>query len=237
MKTQRILLIARPWLVVVLLVALLVWGGIASATAPRQNQRRCQVGKGTDEGTQSPPRLPRRRLAAVKDADAYPSTPTAVVAAFVEAGFNAASPEELCQSDDVVQRSQYHEEAFNPGWDCWPIILGYRITETNENGNAARVKVIYWKIGYVGQDELTLEKNTTRDEVAYELDNQQGYWRISSPYGPPCISVKTAIALLECFIEQDQPPPPLDPTRVENLKKDIRSLRKLQKSCTPNWRR
>jgi len=153
-----------------------------------------------------------------KSSDAYPTSPEGVVKAFVWLHFAGAANEVI---GDVKKQLQYTTWEKEPSSDNFCIALKYNVTNWIERPNNATVKVVYQVIGHLLGFELAIERG--EEIVYYELLNDKGLWKISSPAYVPCISNNTAIKILE--FEKDRRSK-IDPKEGERMKKYIDILKK-----------
>jgi len=152
-----------------------------------------------------------------KATTAYPDTPEGVVEAYLKTVFQPATVKELSESGDVDEKFRYFEKRSSPGYDCFYIALGYKVSKLRQDEKNAKIAVTYDDVGSACGDGLD-SRNRAPHKVIYHVAKKRGLWKIIAPYGPPHVSVKTAIQVYKRLME-------VFPERRETLQTNIDSLK------------
>ncbi len=153
-----------------------------------------------------------------KSLDTYPITPEGVVEAFVRAYFDGVADEVIGDPNKVLQYTTW--EGYSSS-DVWLIALNYRITKHLQISNRAEVKVVFKIIGTLaGFENLGIGEHEAIAYIGLVKDNDK--WKISYPAGGSCVSVKTAIKILEFGMIYYKD----DLKKMEEIKKNINILKK-----------
>ncbi len=133
-------------------------------------------------------------LAASVDASAakYPSTPEAVVRAYLDADFGGAGT----SSETFPTLIQYATWPDAPGWDTFTIVSGYRTAPLGRpTSRRAKVRATYAVLGVLEGEEA---KETPKEQIIdYVLVRRGGGWKIASPQLEPHVSTAVAMEIVD----------------------------------------
>lgn len=125
-------------------------------------------------------------------AAAYPSTPEAVVRAYLDADFGGAGTD----SDTFPNLKQYAVWPDAPGWDTFTIVSGYRTAPLGRpTSRRAKVRATYAVLGVLEGEEA---KETPKEQIIdYVLVRRGGGWKIASPQLEPHVSTDVAMKIVD----------------------------------------
>lgn len=121
----------------------------------------------------------------------------------------------------------WDEDQDEPGWDCFKVIAGYKINDEAIHKKKASVKVQYEIVGTICGRELTQEKYI--DSVEFQLVQIDEKWKIKEYVPYPRISVNTAIAFFEKWLERSRPESSdnsKNKSQVQTLITELKGLRR-----------
>lgn len=140
----------------------------------------------------------------------YPSFPVGVLAAYLNEDASGAG----WSSETFPNLIRYAVWPEAPGWDTITVIHSFSIGEAKINGQKARVPVKYHVLGRMEND--TFKPAPAVEEVTYELEREQGHWKVAEPQLMPHIAVADVIRISRQNTEPGA-----------ELKASLKALRKL----------
>jgi hypothetical protein len=124
----------------------------------------------------------------------YPSTPEAVVEAMLKTDFDGTTNELI--GDNEKRKKYMAENIIAPGSDSLVIISNYKIGKLLQHITEASIEVHYYEVGNLNFD-VPLKRLNKESIVIFNLELQNGFWVITSPFVEPRISIATAVNILE----------------------------------------
>lgn len=126
---------------------------------------------------------------------AYPSTPEAVVEAFVKADFDGTANYYI---GDIKIRAIYTQPGseYARAYDGFGVVKSYKIKKIMQTPTEAAVQVIYQLISKSDVNKKGLEWGQEDVKQVYKLALKNGSWKITAPNVDPYVSTTTAIKVL-----------------------------------------